>query len=415
MSKGLVEVVWMSQKTLIIIGAGHEQIPAYQLAKSFGVRVVGTDMNPEAPAFAYADDHLIASTRDVEQTLNVVLEYAKDNDIVGVMTIGNDVPLTVATVANKLNLLGISVEAAKNASNKIDMKSCFSKCGIATPEYCFFKNKGDFLDKVNEWGYPLILKPSDGRGSRGVLYIDDTIDLDWSWDHSLQHCDNGILLLEKFSGGRQLSIEGVFVEGKYIPIACADRNYDHLPETKPYIIEDGGVIPSNIEGKSADVVFDLVEQAALSLGINWGSVKADIVFDGDEPQIIELAARLSGNYLATHYIPKVYGVDIVGTVIKLSLGQKIDPDLVMPQKGGYLGVRFFFPKPGVIKSIKGVDDVKKMDHIEMIEVYRRDGDIQQIIDSNVQRAGVVICSAQDYFSADKRVEEAKKLITFEMA
>ncbi len=69
-------------KTLLLIGAGREQIPGIKLAREMGLRVVATDMNPQAPGFQFADDHLIVSTYDVEKTVAAALEYNKKTKII---------------------------------------------------------------------------------------------------------------------------------------------------------------------------------------------------------------------------------------------------------------------------------------------------------------------------------------------
>ena len=84
---------------LLIIGAGREQVYAYQTAKKMGLEVTGTDIDSEAPGFKVADDKLICSTRDPQQTLQSVIDYTKTKQIDGVMTIANDVSLTVAIIA----------------------------------------------------------------------------------------------------------------------------------------------------------------------------------------------------------------------------------------------------------------------------------------------------------------------------
>ena len=137
-------------KTLLIIGAGREQIPAYTLAKSMGLYVVGTDKNPLAPAFEFADEKLVCSTRDANHTLETVLKFSKNRQIDGVMTIANDVPFTVALVADSLNLPGISLQSARYASNKILMKECFIKNKIPTPKSEVVGNKNDFLKSVSD-------------------------------------------------------------------------------------------------------------------------------------------------------------------------------------------------------------------------------------------------------------------------
>lgn len=400
-------------KTLLIIGAGREQIRAYQLAREMGFVVIGTDIDKNAPAFRYADKALICSTRNVEKTVEVVSEFAKRHPIQGVMTIANDVPFTVASVAEKLGLRGIVLESARLASDKRRMKELFVRHGVETPKYWILESKEHFQQVVADIEFPLILKPIDGRGSRGVLYLDSDVDLDWAWDVSAAASEFPLLILEEFIAGPQLSVEGLFVGGKYVPVAFADRNYDNLPQTKPYIVEDGGQIPSRYEGNILNQIAGVVERAALSLGINGGPVKADIVLDATgSPFILELAARLSGNYLASHHIPYAYGIDLVGAVIKQALGLEVsDEELVQTQKK-YLGVRYFFPPVGRITKIAGADRVRALEYVRMLEIYRSPGDDQPNITSHGHRAGTIICEADDYATAKARVEDAVAQIKF---
>ena len=142
------------------------------------------------------------------------------------MTIANDVPFTVALVANALSLPGISLQSARYASNKILMKNQFVKHGVPTPKSEILGNKKDFLKLVSKKSFPLILKPSDGRGGRGVLYLDKSVDLNWAWNFVFEISDNKELMLEEYVAGDQLSVEGIFIKKKFHPIAFADRNYE---------------------------------------------------------------------------------------------------------------------------------------------------------------------------------------------
>mgnify|MGYP000740022803 FL=1 len=155
------------KKSILIIGAGREQIPAYQIAKKMGSIVIGTDRNPTAPAFSYADKKLICSTRDANYTLETVLEYSKNNKIDGVMTIANDVPFTVALIANTLGLPGISIQSAIYASNKILMKKQFMKYQIDTPKSEILGNKKNFFELVSKKKFPLIL--ASGKFLKPIL------------------------------------------------------------------------------------------------------------------------------------------------------------------------------------------------------------------------------------------------------
>jgi len=402
----------LAERTLLIIGAGYEQVRAYELAKEMGLFVIGTDMNPMAPAFEVADHSLICSTRDIEETLAVIGRFSQERRIDGVMTVANDVPLTVAEVAELLNLSGIPVEVAILASNKLLMKERFLASDVGTPFYVAIESKAQLLKGVSEMHKPVVLKPSDGRGSRGVLYIENDTDLNWAWEKSIASSENKILMLEEYVEGSQLSVEGLFLDGKYVPIAFADRNYDNINQTKPFVVEDGGIIPSKYEGDILNEISDLTENAAKSLGIEWGPVKGDIVLNDKGPQIIELAARLSGNYLATHHIPMAYGVDIVSAMISLALGENVDPGLLRPKHKKYLGVRYFFPPPGRIKGILGVDKVKSLNYVKLLDIYRKVGDIQEPILCHADRAGTIICQADNYQLAKQRVEKTTSNIVF---
>jgi len=402
-------------KRLLIIGAGLEQVPAYQLAKEKGLSVVGTDMNPDAPAFEFADDRLIASTRDVDETLAVVQAYAEKHPIDGVMTIANDVPYTVAAVAEILGLPHANKEAVRKLTNKIQMKAAFQENCVATPEFATIRSLGELEEIIERFDFPVILKPSDGRGSNGVLYVEKDTDLSWAFAHSMASCGNELLVLEDFIEGPQLSVEGMFVDGCYHCVAFADRNYSNLPKTKPFIVEDGGTIPSRFDDSLLGDIRAVIEAGARALGLTWGPVKADIVIDENgAPQIIELAGRLSGNYLATHHIPFSYGVDLVGAIIDLSLGLKIDVNYLKPKYKKYLGVRYFFPKEGKITAIQGISVLGDDPATYNLAVYAKAGDRQPAINCHAARAGTVMMRGNTYIEATRKAEWAAKTIRFQV-
>lgn len=401
-------------KHILIVGAGREQIQAYKTAKNMGLKIVGTDIDPNAPGFKFTDYSLICSTRNIDETLKTVIDFNKKYKLDGVFTIANDAAQTVAALTDSLNLPGISTHSAKLASNKDLMKNKFKEFSIPTPNFHIVKTYEEFIKKIPDLKFPLVLKPSDGRGSRGVLLIDDETDLMWAWSYSMKNSETKILLLEKFELGDQLSVEGIFIDKCFHPIAFSDRNYFNLSKTKPFIVEDGGVIPSKYKGKILDDISKLIQDAALSLQIDWGTVKADIVLSKNGPKIIEIAARLSGNYLASHQIPLVYGYDIISSIIRLSLGESIPNILDLPKPKCFLGVRYFFPISGKIKDIIGVEKIQNDSNVIMLELFRKIGDFQPNIESNIGRSGVIMCKEKTYENAIKIVDDYKNKVKFKI-
>lgn len=402
-------------KRLLIIGAGVEQVKAYKLARARGLKVVGTDMNPDAPAFGLADERILASTRDPDETLRKVLLYAKMRPLHGVMTIANDVPLTVAAVAHALNLPGIPVESALLASDKFAMKECFRAKGVEVPEYRELFSVDDLRQTASEWGYPFVIKPTDGRGARGVLRITEDIDLDWAWSESLGNSEEGRIMAEKFVSGTQISTESVMWKGRCFTPAYSERNYEYMERFSPYIIENGGTMPVLLTDEEKAAVNDLVERGALAMGITDGTVKGDIVMGPDGPVIIELAARLSGGYYATDQIPLSTGVDLVAQAIRLALGEDLDKEDLSARFNRGAAIRFFFPEGGKVCAIDGAERLGRLPGVRLSALYRKPGDIQPVIRSHPDRAGFVMAEGRDREEALRRAEEAVRSVRFRIA
>lgn len=395
-------------KTLIIIGAGAEQVPAYERAKARGLYVVGTDMNPQAPGFAVADDALIASTRDAKQTLDVVWAYHQKHPVDGVITIANDVPYTVAYVAQALGLRSISLDAARCASHKLLMKERFAQHGVACPWFCAMPSL-DALETLLA-GHPgerFVLKPVDGRGARGVLVLTSQSNLAWAFQESTRWGDSGQLMIERFIPGMQLSTESFILNGRCYTPAISERNYARMDEFLPYVIEDGGTIPAPLSEEQKQAIDDLILRGAKAMGIDHGIVKGDLVIAPDgTPMIIELAARLSGGWFATHQILQASGVDLVNAVIADALGEPVTPQMLMPTCQRATAIRYWFPPPGRITGIDGEDRLRQISGLMAYGFFRQVGEEQPPIHSHPDRFGYVMVSAGTRDEAVYQVEKA---------
>ena len=404
-------------RTLMIIGAGAEQVPAYIAAKKRGLKVVGTDLNPNAPGFAYADHKIFVSTRDAVATEIEVLKFCKTDSIHGVMTIANDVPYTVARVANSLGLASISLDAAKCVTDKHLMKERFKANDVACPWFTEVLSVNGLRKHIEEKpSRTFVLKPVDGRGARGVLLITEDTDLEWAFAESKCWGDCGRLILEEFIPGLQLSTESFIPRGKCYTAAIAERNYSRLEQFSPNIIEDGGTIPALIDKNLKSKIDELILQGASALGIHEGIIKGDIVIDeAGAPLIIELAARLSGGWFATHQIPAASGIDLVDAVITYSLGDDVEVQSLLPIKDRATAIRYWFPSNGHIQKISGEAELKKTPGLLAYGFFRKVGDVQPEIKMHPDRFGYVIVEADNRDEAISRVNTALASVEVEVA
>jgi len=400
-------------KTLLIISGGIEAVAGIQLAKEMGLYVVVSDGSPTAHGFKYADDCIIASTYDVKETVQKAKHYHENvRKIDGVICIASDVPLTVASVAHELGLPGIPITSAELAMDKMAMKLKFSEDGIPIPGFIQIKDYNHLNEIVADWGYPIVIKPVDSRGARGVLRLTDKVDLKWAWIHSKGNSPTGRVMVEKYLDGPQVSTESIMVDGKCYTIGFSDRNYEYLEKYAPYIIENGGDLPSYLPDDIQSSVKDLVEKAALSMGIKNGIVKGDIVLHNKMPYIIELAARLSGGYFCTHEIPMNTGVNLVGNAIKMAIGEKVDTNDLKPRFNKYICQRYIFPKPGIINEINGLEEIENNSSIKYFNIHAKSGDKIEEPTAHPSRAGMVISTGVSRRDARHNATKAIEAIKF---
>jgi biotin carboxylase len=400
----------------MIIGAGIEQVPAYEAAKRRGLMVVGTDMNSEAPGFELADYKILVSARDAEATKKQAVQFHELHPVHGVMTIANDVPYTVASVAHAIGLPSISLESAECVIDKLLMKERFKSHGVACPWFVGVDNMKQLRSFINDDSKrDFVLKPVDGRGARGVLLIDKSVDSDWAFAESRRWGDSGRLILEEFIQGMQLSTESFILDGKCYTPAIAERNYSRIEQFRPNIIEDGGTIPAPLDATTKKAIDDLILRGALALGITEGLIKGDIVIDNTgRPLIIELAARLSGGWFATHQIPEASGVSLVEAVISYSLGETISPLQLVATHDRATAIRYWFPPEGKIKRISGEKKLKQISGLISYGFFRKQGDTQPKIYMHPDRFGYVIVSGDNRDVVLTRVKQALRCIEVEI-
>lgn len=392
--------------TLLFVGGGLEAKPAIELAKQMGIWTVVSDAVENAPGMIIADDRLVASTYDVDATVKVAQEYDSTiRKIDGAICVASDIPLTVASVAQALGLPGISIESANLASNKLMMKERFKRDGVPIPWFKQVQSAEELIDVVNKSEGPVVLKPVDSRGSRGVFIIKNTEGIKKLFDEAMSFSPSATVMVETFLPGPQVSSESIVLDGQVFTPGFSDRNYELLEKYAPSIIENGGQLPTILPSETVSQVHKVIADAAHSLGIKNGVVKGDIVVSEGKVYVIEVAARLSGGYFCTHEIPLNTGVDFVGAAIKLALGMPVDSEDLVPKYQKAVAQRYFFPTPGVVKSIDNVDMYDCNSDVVLLEVRVKVGDIVADINNHPGRAGVVITIGDDRASAVKLAEE----------
>lgn len=393
-------------KTLIVLGAGTECIDNIRHAKELGYKVIVLDYNPDAPGIPLADEYLPLNPYDAEESASGIAKWLKaGNSADGVICVALDAPHTVAAIEQTLGKVHLSKESARLATDKVAMKERLSSAGIAVP---FFKEIFQapeipaYLSKYKK----LVIKPVDSRGSRGVLMLDEKSDLVKAFAYARANSPSERVMIEEFLDGQQISSEGLIVNGiGYIP-GLSDRNYEYLERYAPHIIENGGDLPSHLPPEAITELKEVTGRAASALGIMDGPVKGDLIWHNNEAYVIEIAARHSGGYLATHELPWNTGVDLLAQSYALATGGNPDIEALVPRQNIAICQRYIFAEPGRIKAIEGVEEALNIPGVEYVEIRVKAGDWIKPVTDHAARPGLIMTSGASRKEARRVMAEA---------
>jgi len=232
------------------------------------------------------------------------------------------------------------------------------------------------------------------------------VELQWAYELSLEHSPSGQLIVERYLEGPQLSTESLIIDGTAHTIGLSDRNYDRMAQFAPFVVEDGGDLPSRLPDHILAEAHGVVEDAARSLGVTDGVVKGDIVIHREKASVIEIAPRLSGGHFCTVEIPFSTGVDFVGNAIRIALGETVAPEDIVPRHQKHLCQRYLFPKPGLVTRISGADKVASRPEMVFCEIRVVPGDTIGPIENHPGRAGVVMTTGNSRDEAIFNAEAA---------
>ncbi len=403
----------LSKATLLVLGAGRDQVFMIKTAKQMGVCVLAVDGNPKAEGFEYADHAFVVSNRDVEAICTHI--QASSFVVNGVSTMGSDIPHVVAAVAHRLSCPAIDLASARRAVDKYEMKECFSQHGIRVPDYRLIDGVSSLRQCLKEW-HSVVIKPLDQAGSRGVFLLrNNDARVEELFRKTMAFSANGKILVERYIPGDQLSTESLIVEGRVYTPGMADRNYDDLESFLPQIIENGGWVPSIYVSIQSDVDH-VVQQCAQALGIKNGVIKGDLIIRPNrEVIVVETAARLSGGDFSESLVPLSSGINYVEQVIRQALGLPVELDKLVPRKAKVVANRYFFPRPGKLLAVKGGERITDLPWIKKFELWYRPGDDIPEIDGHGARGGVFVVEADDRETCEQRINEVYNSIEFDIA
>lgn len=388
-------------KKLMVLAAGLLQVPVIRKAREMGYYVIAVDDDAEAPGMKLADKAIVPGGLMNEEKLVAI---AREEQVDGVIHPCSEVAMNVmGRINDELHLNGVTREVAVRATNKHLMREAFEAYGAPSPKsYC--------TDNVEE-GYRLflsiggkgILKPSRNSGSRGIAEIESGISSEEFaalFERSKEESRDASVMIEQFVEGPEFSVEIIVWNGQVNVLQVTDKKTTEAP----YFVELGHNQPSLFSAAIVEAVKDAAVKGVKALRVNNCACHAEVKVQEGQAYIMEIGARLGGDFISTELTHLSTGIDMVAAAIDVALG--IEPCLQPVGASQGVAIRYFTPKPGVVRAIEGRELLHRPDVYDA-EIYVKPGDRVREVKSSLDRSGHVIVTAA---TAREAIEKAEQLI-----
>ncbi|MBQ8780984.1 MAG: ATP-grasp domain-containing protein [Oscillospiraceae bacterium] len=336
-------------KNLAIIGASYLQLPLIEKAKEMGytTHVFAWACNDVGEAAA---DHFypISITN-----LDEITEKCREIGICGICSIATDLGnITVHYAADKLGLSGNSMQCTDNSTNKHLMRKVFEKNNDPSPA-SFIADENTDLSEMH-MSYPLIVKPTDRSGSRGIFKVNCFEELVQAAGSALNESFEKKFLVEEFVDGEEYSVEGISFNGEHNILAITKK----FTTGAPNFIETGHLQPAPLDSETAEKVKRIVVHALDSLGVKNSASHSEIKIDSDgNIKIIEIGTRMGGDCIGSDLVYYSTGIDYLKAVIQVACGIKPELEPVSA------------PQPVKVCFIFTEDDLNEMKRLQQTDKF----------------------------------------------
>lgn len=397
----------MKQKKLMLLGGIRYLLPAIEAAHKHGCHVVTVDYLPDNIAHKYSDEYHNVSILDKD----AVLHLAQQLQIDGILSFAVDPGVvTAAYVAEQMGLpFTCSYETACILQDKAHFRKFLSDNGFNVPNAKGYVSESDAIRDIDYFNWPVIVKPVDSAGSKGVSRVDKPDDLPYAINHALEESHNGHYIIEDFLEKEGLSSgsESFFVNGVLRYNAFYDQWFD-TGATNPYTPSAECWPTEKSEFIQTDVRQQLQRLGSL-LGIKTGLFNVEWrVSKNGKVYLMEVSPRAGGNRLA-EILNYATDVDIIEAEVCKAIGEPL-PNVHEPNYNGHYSILVLHSdKKGTFAGIE-VNGNYQQNIVEM-EIRKRKGEKVEVFSGANNAIGTLFLRFESREKMDEVLASQKDWLT----
>lgn len=366
---------------LVIIGANEFQQPLIQRANALGY---------ETHVFAWADGAVAAKDAAFFYPISItekeeIYKICEEIEPAGVLTAGSDLAtVTVSYLAEKMDLKANSMKCVSVATNKYEMRKAFRQAGVPTPLFCEVDDNTD-LSELQNLSFPVIVKPTDRSGSRGITKVENATDLQSAIKKAVDNSFEKKAIVEEYIDGDEYSCESISFQGEHTVLAITKK----FTTGSPNFIETGHLQPAGLSEALTHEVKQQVVKALDALYVEYGASHAEFkITSSGQVRIIEIGARMGGDCIGSHLVELSTGYDYLKMIIDVAVGNKPEINNQIHQK--YAAIRFIFNQ----------EDLDLFNHYKDTALMKLQSEVIQLVDHEItdssSRYGFFIVSSEQY-------------------
>jgi biotin carboxylase len=395
------------RKKILILGAGRDQVPIIKKAKDLGLFVIVVSPKGSYDGFSFADKVFYADIKEKDK----ILEFAKNEGIDGVASDQLDAAVQpVAYIAEKLKLAGIGYDCSQYFTNKLLMRRICQEIGIPVHKYKEAKDLEHGLWAADTIGFPVVIKPVDSSGSRGVLRIDNEEEFKEKFGLTQQESFAGMVLIEEYLNGEQFLTRGYIDNYNLRLFAFANRYYFRLSKL---FLPNLTIFPAKIESSVKERMVNYYNRLIEKLKPKFGASGIEWIYnlETDKLHVIEISIRGGGAFIGSDLMPQAYGIDIQPYLINACLNQKYENIFDAHIENRASAYMFFLLPEGRVSYVEGIDQIEKIkgvfkSYVKNIKV----GNITDPLVNKGSRIGPILISGETRDEVEETISEIRRRV-----
>lgn len=391
---------------ILVVGAGTHQLPGILKLKEKGHYVIAVDGSSEAEGKNSADEFYVV---DIKNSKGILSLLSRNNlAIDSAMCFSTEIALrTVAEINGHLGLVGLKMNEVLVATDKVAQREVLKRSGLPTPGFKEFR-KGDDLNSLDSLRIPVVVKPTDNAGSRGVTIVHEKEQLAKVINESLKESKyDSKVIIEEFVPGLEFTVEAIIIDGNVNILGISEKK----KPVNNYTVSVELFYNSPLVEAHREEIEAVIKPFLINCGFENTITHTEIIYSYIDHQfyVIETTVRSGGFHIFDKILPSITGLDIIGITIDVLLGKT--PQLgKIEKKPGILG--FFYNNFGIIKSVSVVKSALPQ-NVEY-GLFVKEGDVIKDLNTDGSRLGYFVTFGDTWEESFIKARKLEYAVKFEI-